>query len=456
MYSPQDDSPKKQARFVVRAYELWNYLSSGVWYDARRKWWINGLRTANLSVKSFLNRDIQTQACAMTYRTVLAIVPALALLLAIGRGFGMQNVLQAELMRLFPAQQMVTNYIVDFVDSYLSQTSEGLFLGIGIAFLLYTMIALLSNVEDTFNLIWGQDRGRSLWRKISDYTAMMLILPVLMLCASGLSLLVSSTLRVVFHFSFMTPVISLLLEAAQWMMTILFFTALYILIPNTKVKFFNAFVSGIIAGVCFLLLQWLFVNGTIYVTRYNAIYGSFAILPLLLIWLQLVWTITLAGAVVCYSSQNVFAFSFDHEVETISAAYEAKVTIAIAAVVARRFVDCKPSMTARDLMNNYDFPARLVTRITDRLCAAGIFSRVMMPQEKDVFGFQLAVDPQQLSVEALLVRVYTLGSNNFVPDFNERFAGVDSLMKEISAEFSKFAGSTLVSEIDISAHTIQQ
>ena len=161
----------------------------------------------------------------MTYRTMLAIVPALALMLAIARGFGIQNILQQELYRLFPAQRVAIQYAMNFVDSYLAQTSEGIFVGVGIVFLLYTLISLISNVEDSFNLIWGQKAGRSIWRKLSDYTAMLLILPVLMLCASGISILLSSTLNTLFNFSFMTPVISAALEGASMLMTFLFFTA---------------------------------------------------------------------------------------------------------------------------------------------------------------------------------------------------------------------------------------
>ena len=317
MNSGKDTKESGIGRFTGRVMSAWQYVSAGVWSDPRRNWWIKILRTLNLSVQSFLNRDIQSQACAMTYRTMLAVVPALALLLAIGRGFGFQDMLQEELYKLLPAQRQAIGYLLNFVDSYLSQASEGLFVGIGIVFLIYTLISLLGNVEDTFNLIWGQKESRSIWRKISDYTAMLLILPVLMICMSGINLLLSSTLNSIFDFSFMTPVISWILEAASWLMTWLFFTAIYALVPYAKVKFINAFVSGAIAGTGFLVLQWLFVTGTLYVARYNAIYGSFAFLPLLLLWLQLVWVIVLAGAVICYSSQNVFAFNLDNQVSNI-------------------------------------------------------------------------------------------------------------------------------------------
>lgn len=437
------------SRTIARAIELWNYFNTGIWSDPRRTWWLNALRTLNLSINSFLNRDIQTQACAMTYRTMLAVVPALALLLAIGRGFGISSVLQEELYKVFPAQHVAINYAINFVDSYLNQTSEGIFLGLGLVFLIWTLISLLGNVEDCFNYIWGQKSGRSIWRKITDYTAMLLILPILMICASGISLLLSSTLNAIFHFAFMTPVISLMLEGASVVFTWMFFAAVYMLIPNTKVCFRNAFISGVIAGTSFLILQWLFVTGTLYVTRYNAIYGSFAFLPLLLLWMQLVWVICLAGAVICYSSQNVFAFNMDREVSNIAPRYEAQVTLAITAIITRRFIDGETAVTARDLMNLYELPARLVTSITDRLCTVGILCRVIMPDNKDVTGFQLSTDPAQLTVDLLIRRLYTSGCNAFIPDFEDNFPGISPIFSRIETNFSKLTGTMLVSDIPI-------
>lgn len=449
MNNAPDKKPGRISRITERAISLWTFLRLGVWSDTRRTWWLNTLRTINLSVNSFLNRDIQTQACAMTFRTMLAIVPALALLLAIGRGFGMQSVLKDELYRLFPAQHTAISYSMNFVESYLDQASEGVFLGVGIAVLLWTLISLLGNVEDSFNLIWGVKTGRSIWRKATDYTALLLILPVLMLCASGISLLLSSTLRSVFDFDFMTPVISIILEGVQVLMTFLFFTAAYMLIPNTKVKFANAFLSGTLAGSGFLILQWLFVTGTLYVTRYNAIYGSFAFIPLLLLWIQLVWVICLAGAVICYSSQNVFAFSLDREVSTISNRYLWAVTLAISAIITRRFLNGERPATARDFMNIYEIPARLVTDITDTLVKTGIANRVLLPDEKEVYGYQLAIDPATFTVEVLTRRIYTLGNAGFISDFDSNFPDIMPRIEEIEKCFSASASRMKIADIKI-------
>lgn len=449
MKKAAEKKPSRISRLIERAVDLWSYFDSGIWSDTRRNWRLNILRTLNLSIKSFLNRDIQTQACAMTYRTLLAVVPALALLLAIGRGFGFQNVLQQELYHVFPAQRFAINYGISFVETYMKQSSEGVFVGVGIVFLLWTLISLLGNVEDTFNLIWGQPQSRSIWRKITDYTAMLLILPILMICASGISILLSSTLNTIFHFSFMTPVISALLEAASWVMTWLFFAAVYMLLPNTKVKFANALISGVIAGTGFMVLQWLFVSGTLYVTRYNAIYGSVAFVPLLLLWMQLTWVICLAGAVICYSSQNVFAFSLDKEVSTISPEYRYRATMAIACIMTQRFIKHEGPATDRYLMDVYDLPARLVTNVTDTLCRCGIFSKVLLDERKDTFGFQLAVDPAELTVGYLAGKVLGLGATGFVPNFNSNFAGVNTVSDKLAYNFADTADTILLRDIDI-------
>lgn len=436
-------------RLRERATAIWRYASDGVWSDMRHKWWVTIIKTLNLSARSFLNRDIQSQACAMTYRTLLAIVPALALLFAIGRGFGFQNVLQDELFDIFPSQHTAISYALNFVDSYLSQSSEGLFVGVGLAFLLWTLISLIGNIEGVFNIVWGLKEGRSFWRKITDYTAMMLILPVLMLCASGITLLLSSTLRALLDFDFLTPVVSAILEVTSWLFTWLFFTAAYMLIPNTKVKFKNAFVAGAIAGTGFLIVQWLFVTGQMYVARYNAIYGSFSFLPLMLIWLQLTWMITLAGAVVCYSSQNIFRFSLDNEVSKISDTYRSQVLLAIAAVIVQRFIAGKGATTAEYLVQQYNIPPRLVTDLTDRLTSAGLIATVLIDEKKELYGYSPAIDPGSITVATVAHRVSGSGHQGFIPDFDSNFAGVVTACRRLGDTLEPVAAGTRLADMEI-------
>lgn len=427
----------------------WNYFNSGIWRETRSNFRINALKTLSLSVNSFLNTDLQTKACAMAFRTMLALVPALALIFAIGRGFGFQSILEDELYGLFPAQRPAIGETLKYVDSYLNTASEGVFVGIGLIFLLYTLISLVSNVEDTFNNIWGIRTGRSIWRQITDYTAMLLILPVLMICASGLTLFMSSTLQAVFHFSFMTPVIGFILKAASWVFMWLFFAAAYMLIPNTKVKFSNAFLAGIFAGTGFMILQWIFVSGQIYVTRYNAIYGSFAFVPLLLLWLQLTWVVCLSGAVLCYSSQNIFQFSFSNEINSISPNYHRKVTLGIAAIIIKSFIEKKTPPTRHNITKEYGIPIRLVGDIIDNLLAASIINRVVINSKEEIYGYAPAVDPTQLTVGYLLTKLAQNGRADFIPGFNKEFPGVDEVIDKIFNDPSSPMWNVQISDLKI-------
>ncbi len=241
-------------RLYNKALKIWNYVSTGVWSDTRRSWKIDVIKTLNLSVRSFLSADLQARACAMTYKTLLAIVPAFALVFAIGRGFGFQNLLQSQLFSLLPAQRQALETAFQFVDSYLSQASEGLFVGVGIVLLLWTLISLMGDVEASFNSVFNVRDKRSFWRKTTDYTAILLVLPILMICSSGIQILMSSTLQKLLHETFLTPLLGFGLDVLAFLFSCLFFAGSYLLIPNTKVKIPSALFGGSLAGIALYVL----------------------------------------------------------------------------------------------------------------------------------------------------------------------------------------------------------
>lgn len=262
-------------RMMARA----RYCISGVWDDNRDTWRVKAVKIANLSVRSYLDRDLQMRSCALTFKTVLAAVPALALLFAIGRGLGFQNLLTTQLFRYFPAQRQVLDTAFTFIDNYLAQASQGAFVGIGVVVLLWTVISLMSDIESTFNRVWGAKNGRPLRRKFTDYTALLLILPVLMICSAGVSIFMSNGVQRLLGDNFMSPVVQWVLSFTPIVLAWIVFTAAYYFIPNAKVRFKGALAAGILCGTLFHLVQWLFVSGQVYVSKYNAIYGSFAFLP---------------------------------------------------------------------------------------------------------------------------------------------------------------------------------
>ena len=403
-------------RTFVKYYK---YCISGVWNETRSTWWINLLKTVNLSVRSFMDKNLQQKAGALTYSTILTIVPILAMIFAIGRGFGFQNIIQSELFRFFPSQSEALKNVLTFVDSYLEQSSQGLFLGIGIIFLLWSLVSLLGNVEDAFNHIWGEKKGRSFYRKLTDYTAIFMILPVLMICSSGISIFMSVTISG----TFLSPVAGFLLDMAPIVLSWAFFTGAYILIPNTRIRFTSALIPGILCGSAFQLLQWLFVTGQIYVSKYNAIYGSFAFLPLLLIWMQLSWLICLSGVVISYSSQNIFRFSFRNDIENISREYKEEVTILVLGIIVKRFCQERKqrAYTKAELSERYNIPIRLVGKVVDKLVKVNLLATVVGEQDRE-YAYLPAFDVEYMTVEGVCRMLRSSGKSNFIIDLDSHFA----------------------------------
>ncbi len=456
---PEGNQPSGFAAFFdkikTRTVSLWEYVSQDVWNDTRNNWRVNTVKTINLTVRSFLDADLQSQACALTYSTVLAIVPTLALFFAICRGFGFQNLLQDQLFKLFPSQSQAIEVALKFVDSYLSQASEGIFVGIGIIFLLYTLISLLSSVEGCFNEIWRVVEGRTFWRKITDYLAIFLVLPILMICAGGITILMSTTLHKLVVFDFMGPVVNLFIDALGVLLTWLFFAGAYMLIPNAKVRFVNAFFSGALVGTAFQIIQWVFLSGQMYVTKYNAIYGSFSFLPLLLIWIQLSWLTTLIGSLVCYASQNIGQFSFYEKVDNISIAYRRRVTLAVMTLIVKRFAKGLPAITIADLAKEYRIPENLVRLTAIRLHDVGL---IVYEQAEGDLGYHPllpATDISHITVGETVKRLEQHGASDFIPDFNTDYKSVNDIADRVEEALETVAGSTLLSSLDITIPVVK-
>lgn len=433
--SEKSNTTKQESRIsmlINRCIGIWNYCTSGVWNDSRKTWQVNLLKTINLSVSSFLSHDLQSRACALTYRTLLALVPALALLLAIGRGFGLQQILQDQLIKYFPSQHTVLNAAFGFVDSYLKEASGGVFVGIGIVFLLWTLISLLSSVEDCFNNIWQIVRGRLFWRKVTDYLAIFLILPVIMICASGLQLFMTTSLKTLLPYDFIDSALPVLLDCLSIVLTWLFFAGSYMLIPNTKVKPIPAIIAGVAVGSAYQILQWLFVSGQMYVAKYNAIYGSFSFLPLLLLWLQLVWLFTLIGGVLCYASQNISEYNFSEKINRISTNYRLQIAIVIMGIISKRFYEEKQPVSASEISQTYAIPINLVRPLVAKLNAAKLVN-YLQSDDNDLTNHPLqpALEITDLTVGEVADRLFNTGESGFIEEFNSRFP-------EIAAIASKY------------------
>lgn len=436
-------------RAVHNGINFYKYCTEGVWREPRNTLFVRIVKTVNLSVRSFLDRGLQMKSAALTYSSVLALVPAIALLLAIGRGFGFQDTISDSLYQYFPAQHKALETAMGFVDSYLKEANNGIFVGVGVVVLLWTLISLLSTVEEAFNNIWDIKKDRTIYQKITDYIAICLLVPVLMACSSGMSIFMSTMVQNNLALRIFTPVLNVALELSPLVLAWLAFTLAYFLIPNTKVQFRYAAVAGAICAVGFQIMQLLFVNGQIYVSKYNAIYGSFAFLPLLLIWMQLSWLILLFGCVLSYSLQNIFAFNFLGDVSTISPDYKRKVLLVITAAIFQRFHNHQTPLDRNTLSSLYDIPIRMVGEFTYTLHKAGLIYFVAL--QSDTQGFTPAVEADSLSVGQLFRKIDAQGDSDFIPRFNHLFPKIVDTVDDLNDKAWHLADSLRV--IDISLPT---
>ncbi|MDE6291176.1 MAG: YihY/virulence factor BrkB family protein [Muribaculaceae bacterium] len=436
-------------RLIEKGERLYEYCVSGVWSDPRKTMKVRLIKTINLTVQAFLNRDLQIKSMAITYQTVFAMVPALALLLAISKGFGFQEIVEKELYTYFPSQSKALSTALGFVDSYLAEASSGILVGVGIIVLLWTLISLLSNIEDAFNNIWDIKTGRNTIQKIKDYIAIFLLIPVLMILSSGISIFMSSTVLAAVPFAFMTPMVNAFMELIPLVLTWGAFTLCFWLIPNTKVEFKFAAISGAFCAVAFDVLQLLFLNGQIYVSKYNAIYGSFAFLPLMLIWLQLSWLLLLSGCGLTYSMQNVFSYNFFGNLTNVAESYFRKVLLVVTAVVYRRFHIGLSAPTRNTLSMTYGLPIRMVSSIADRLQRAGLIQKNESRDGKDDPGLIPTTDTDRVMVKDVVARVESAGMKDFIPEFNTTYRQALDELNEISEKMYEAAGDKLIRDLDI-------
>ena len=399
------------------------------------------VKAANLAVRCFFNQEVQERACSLTYRTVLAMVPALAMLFAIARGFGFQNLVHGQLMSYFPSQRQALESALSFVDRYLSHASEGAFVGIGLIVLLYTLIMLISSVERSFNRVWGIAHDRPFYRKVTDYTALFVFIPVLMICSAGLTLFMSSMVQDALPVAF-SPVVSVVLDCVPILLVWLMFTFAFWLLPHTKVNFRYAFISGMVFGSLFFLVQWIFVEGQMLVSSYNAIYGSFAFLPLLLFWMQISWMLVLMGTVMTYSLQNIYGFNYSHhdDVESISDAYFDEITIMSLAVIVNRFQEQESPLTKDDLAGGqYKIPIVLVNRVLKRLMKAGLVSEVKHTEGTEAYQPAFAI--HKMTLKEVKRRLSAVGSSRFLSVADQQFSA--SYAKMAKADESVLVGDLL-------------
>ncbi|MBS2213789.1 YihY/virulence factor BrkB family protein [Carboxylicivirga mesophila] len=421
--------------------EIWRITADDT--TKRQFFLIRAIRILNISIKGFINDKCQLKASALTFYSLLSVVPVAALAFGIAKGFGLDNKLQDILTAKLEGQEEVLAFVSNFALNYLERTPGGEVAGIGLVVLFWSVMKVFGNIEHSFNDIWEVKHARSFIRKFSDYISLMLIAIIFMLSSSGMVVIVSKHLR---DLGFENSGLSSLIYVSSYLLVWIVFTLLMYIMPNTRVKFRAALFGGIISGSLFQLLQYGYVHFQSSVTSYNAIYGSFAALPFFLIWLQSSWLIVLLGAELSFAFQNADSYEFDADTRRVSYAYKRHIILMVASYVIKRFERGKTPPNNMDLSNELKLPIRLINEVVYELVISKVFSEVINDDEKETY-YQPALDINKLTVTKVIKMVEAKGSRDLHFEETSHLHNLDDILSEFDELLEKSKRNILLKEL---------
>ncbi len=431
-------------------HQLWKVRLNKL--DKKQGFLVKQIRVFSLSIKRFNEDQCLIKASALTYFLLFSIVPVIALAFAVAKGFGFQETLENNLLRDFSEQKEVLTQVFDYANIMLNNAKGGVIAGVGVVLLLWSVMKLLGNIEDSFNDIWEVKKSRSFIRKFTDYFSILLIAPIFIIISGSITVIIQSQLDSIIHSTaWLKPIehiVGLILRLFSLLLITGLFTFLYVALPNTKVKVKPAFYAAIVAAILFELLEFTYINFQIGVARYNAIYGSFAALPLFLIWVQYSWYVVLFGAELAYAYQHIDQFELKSEILNISYRYKKMVAILTASRVVKNFTEGKKAMTLDELAHELDLPVRLVKPIVEDFVETGIFNPVRFDKE-EVTRYQPGMSEQQVSICLILEAIDKKGVNEMHTNHQDYIKISDDLLIEFEQTMKDSKTNLLVKDVKL-------
>ncbi len=404
---------KEKARSVI------DFLKTGVWLlpetglSRPKALLLRALKVFLLALRGFERDQCAVRASALTFYSLLSVVPVVAVVFGIAKGFGFDKRLQAELLVEFSEHSDVLMKVFQFSDSILEKTSGGIVAGIGVALLFWSVIMVLGSIEDAFNHIWKVEKPRTIARKFSDYLSFAMVCPLIFIMSSSLTVTLAGQVKYVAEaasrWGIPPGTILVFLEIIPFVLIWVLFAFVLTFMPNTKVRLAAGIVAAVAAGTAYQLTQWVYIGFQVGVSRANAIYGSFAALPLFLVWLQISWLIVLMGSEISYALQNLDTLGFPEETDRISPRHRKILSLLVARLVARSFAAGDKPPTPPAIAHALEVPSPLVRRVLADLSAAGLLSAVK-PEGAEEAAWQPARDVHGITVQAVLDTMDRSGS----------------------------------------------
>jgi len=454
----QELTTKTMANPVSWAFNQVKKLNDAIWHtplselSKRKTFLIKQLRIIYIAGRSSLKDKVQLRASALTFYTLLSIIPLIAIALAIAKGFGLDQNLENLITdsKNFQSYSEILTPLISRARLTIQETRGGYIAGVGMIILFWSVISLLEQIESSFNHIWQVTSSRVWYRKFTDYLTIMLIAPVILIISSSITVFISTELAdymsrapILSHFK---PVVSFLIKFAPFFLLWFILTLLFMVMPNTKVRLWPAFVSGVITGSILMVLQYVYLDLQFGITRLSAIYGGLAAIPLFIIFLQTVWIFVLIGAELCFANQNISRYEFESEALHVSHFQKRALTILIMQMIIGNFAVGDKPVSAEKIGKSLKITVRLVRDILQDLSDAGLVS-VIHEQEMKLRLYQPAIDINKLTVNYVLSRLDRKGTQQQIVLKNKDYFKVVAMLEKFEKLATKSNHNILIKDL---------
>jgi membrane protein len=407
------------------------------------------LKIIILAARGFRRDKVQLRASALTFYSLLSLIPLIAIAFAIAKGFGLDAKLEQTIIENVRFGDDVTDFLLETSRTALERTSGGYIAGVGIVILFVSVMALLENIESSFNHIWQVRAARPWYRKFTDYFTFLLIAPIFIILSSSLMVFVNTEMTEIIDsariLAFFKPVVKFLLKFAPYLFFWISMTILFVVMPYTKVKFVPALIAGVITGTILHLLQWLYFEIQYGMMSLNAIYGSLALIPLFVVWMQSSWIIVLIGAELAYANQNIGRFEQEFESVRISYFQKRAIVLMMMQKIVRNFYVGEKPLSAEELAVGVNIPVRLARDILQDLSNINLVSVVQENGSEQLY--QPAIDINKLTISYIFSRMDRKGSSHITISKNEDYNKVVNLLEKFDRQIASSDNNVLIKDL---------
>ena len=444
---------KNPVKWIIQTY---NSIRTDIWktpmdrLTGNKAYWIRQVRIIYMVFKGIRRDNIYIKAAALTYFTILSVIPLIALAFGIAKGFGLQDELRAQIIMQFHNQEQVMAWILDFANNMLEEASGGWIAGVGVALLFYTVGQLLNYVETTINSIWRVDETRVWYRKMTDYLAIIIMVPVIFIASSSVTVLANTKLNDLLGQSEMLevfkPVVSFLVQLIPFILLCILATAAFLVMPNTRVKIRPAIIAGLITGIALQVLQILYVQSQLGITKLGTLYGSFAAVPLLMIWVQVTWVALLMGAQLSYYIQNITRYEFEFDVQTVSPKQKKRLSLLVMHCLTDDFIKGIKPRAPEEISHDLSLPVRTVHDCLDQLRDSELVTE-LWDETDDRYVYQPATDINRMTLSFVLDKMDNSGSIHKIVVNNADYKKIDMALNKFETMIASSETNILLRDI---------